>query len=247
VTQAASAACLSGTVRPGSGDAVAHRARSDQKSNSGTVIIPMALRLENEFVVGAGIESTWDLLIDLGRVAQCLPGAMIEPPDELGVHRGLMRVKLGPVTMNYRGTAEVETIDADTHSAVFRVSGRDTRGRGTASAVIHNQLLESNGETRVVVRTELDVTGRPAQFGRGIMQDIAGAMLEEFAAELAAKIEQQPAAGSNSPPVTPMTPPEPATRLEVTSAVGGALRRRAALTMGAILLLAMALRGLRRR
>ena len=207
----------------------------------------MALRLKNEFVVAAGIESTWDLLLDLGRVAQCLPGATIEAPDEVGVYRGQMRLKLGPVTMNYRGTAEIETVDADAHSAVFRVSGRDTRGGGSASAIITNQLLEANGETRVVVTTELDVTGRPAQFGRGIMQDVAGTILEQFATSLAALIEERPATGSDSSPVVPATPLESGTRPGVTGTVDGAVRRRVALTIGAILLLAMAVRAMGRR
>ena len=144
----------------------------------------MALKLENEFVVAAPIEPTWKTLLDLERVAGCLPGATIEPADEPGRYTGSMRVRLGPVSMNYNGTAQVESIDESTHTAVFAVQGKETRGQGSASATIRNHLVEENGSTRVLVETELSVTGRPAQFGRGIMQDVAASMLGDFSKRL---------------------------------------------------------------
>jgi carbon monoxide dehydrogenase subunit G len=141
----------------------------------------MALKFENEVVVDAPIEATWRTLLDLERVAGCLPGATIEPGGEDGVFQGAMRVKLGPVTMNYKGTAKLEQVDEQAHTAVFQVQGKETRGQGSASATISNRLVPADGATRVLVETELSVTGRPAQFGRGIMQDVAASMLTDFA------------------------------------------------------------------
>ena len=92
-----------------------------------------------------------------------------------------MRIKLGPVTMEYKGTARLEEVDEGARTAVFSVQGKETRGQGSASASIRNRLVEENGSTRVRVETELSVTGRPAQFGRGIMEDVATRMLSDFA------------------------------------------------------------------
>jgi len=156
----------------------------------------VALKLENEFVVAAPIESTWRTLLDLERVAGCLPGARIEPAEEPGSYNGAMRVKLGPMTMEYKGTARLESVDESAHTAVFAVQGKETRGQGSARATIRNQLVDSGGSTQVLVETELSITGRPAQFGRGIMQDVATSMLGDFAkclSELMTANEPKPA------------------------------------------------------
>ncbi len=92
-----------------------------------------------------------------------------------------MRVRLGPISMDYKGIARLAEVDEESHRAVFVVEGKETRGQGSASATITNRLVGEGGSTRVVVGTELSVTGRPAQFGRGIMQDVAAAMLRDFA------------------------------------------------------------------
>src|SRR4051812_46992521 len=131
----------------------------------------LALKLENEFVVDAPVGPTWKTLLDLERVAGCLPGATIEPVGADGTYKGSMRVKLGPMSMNYAGTAKLESVDESEHTAVFAVHGKETRGQGSATATIRNRLVPEGNTTRVVVETELSVTGRPAQFGRGIMQD----------------------------------------------------------------------------
>jgi uncharacterized protein len=141
----------------------------------------VALRLENEFVVQAPIETTWKALLDLEQVAGCLPGATIEAGAERETYDGSMRVKLGPVSLSYKGTARLELVDDDTHTAVFAVQGKEARGQGSANATIRNRLVAADGATRVLVETELSVTGRPAQFGRGIMRDVAASMLMDFA------------------------------------------------------------------
>jgi hypothetical protein len=126
-----------------------------------------------------------------------------------------MKVKLGPVTMNYKGTARLESVDEPTRTAVFAVQGKETRGQGSASATIRNHLVEEHGSTRVLVQTELSVTGRPAQFGRGIMQDVAASMLGDFSKRLsdlmagpgAAQAEAEAHANEAAPPA-PAPEPE---------------------------------------
>ena len=162
----------------------------------------MALKLENEFVVQAPVEPTWETLLDLERVAGCLPGATIEASPEQGTYDGSMRVKLGPVSLSYKGTARLELVDDATHTAVFAVQGREARGQGSASATIRNRLVPADGATRVLVETELSVTGRPAQFGRGIMQDVAASMLTDFAGCLSRLLAQEPPARSAVGPNT---------------------------------------------
>lgn len=151
------------------------------------------MKLENSFTVAAPIGQTWETLLDIERVAKCLPGAQIEPDDEEGVYRGAMKVKLGPMTVDYRGTARLQDVDEDTHTASIAVQAREAKGQGTAAAVIRNQLESQNGGTRVVAVTDLKITGRQAQFGRGIMEDVASTMMGEFAKRLESEI------GSGSP------------------------------------------------
>jgi carbon monoxide dehydrogenase subunit G len=187
----------------------------------------LALQLENEFVVAAPVEQTWTALLDLGRVARCLPGATVEPGDEEGTFKGTMRVKVGPMTMEYRGVARIENVDVDSRRAVFGVQGREVRGQGSASATISNALAAEGDVTRVVVETDLSVTGRPAQFGRGIMQDVAAAMLADFAKRLSAMLAQD-ASHVASPTEVAVVAHRPTEALELTSAVGRALRERLA-------------------
>jgi carbon monoxide dehydrogenase subunit G len=139
------------------------------------------VKLHNEFEVAVPVERAWETLIDIERVARFLPGATIEPTEEEGVYRGSMKVKLGPMVANYQGTARLGAVNEQERYADIEVEAKEARGQGTASAVIHNQLVSLSGKTRVVAETDLRITGRQAQFGRGIMQDVAGNMLGEFA------------------------------------------------------------------
>jgi uncharacterized protein len=147
------------------------------------------MKLRNEVVVAAPLEETWRTLLDVARVARALPGASIEADAVEGVYRGTMRVKLGPVTTEYTGAATLEDADEDERVATFRVQGREARGQGTATATITNRLVsEVEGATRVIVETELAITGRAAQFGRGILEDVSGRLLDEFASRLEAEV-----------------------------------------------------------
>ena len=141
------------------------------------------MKLNNEFTVAVPLERAWETLLDIERVAGFLPGAKIEPSPEEGVYHGSMRVKVGPMVVNYHGTARLVLADEAEHIADIAVQAKDTKGQGTATATIRNRLIQENGGTRVIAETDLAITGRQAQFGRGIMQDIAGRMLEDFAGQ----------------------------------------------------------------
>lgn len=154
------------------------------------------MKLNNEFTVSAPLDRTWETLLDVERVGSCLPGAQMDPADESGLYRGRMKMKLGPMAMAYEGTARLVEVDEDAHVTVMDVQGREAKGQGTAAATIRNTLEEAPEGTRVRVETDLQVTGRQAQFGRGIMEDVAGRMLGQFAQQLEALITAGPAAGT---------------------------------------------------
>jgi hypothetical protein len=139
------------------------------------------VKLRNEFMIDAPVEKAWPVLLDIPRVASCLPGATIEPGGDDGVFRGSMKIKLGPLSSSYKGTARLQEVDEDTRTASIEVQAREQNGQGTASAVITNRLEAVDGKTRVVAETDVIISGRQAQFGRGIMQDVAGRMLDDFA------------------------------------------------------------------
>jgi uncharacterized protein len=161
------------------------------------------MKLRNEVVVAASVEETWQTLLDVPRVARALPGASIEADGVEGVYRGTMRVKLGPVTTEYTGAATLEDADENERVATFRVQGREARGQGTATATITNRLVsEEEGATRVIVETELAITGRAAQFGRGILEDVSGRLLEQFASRLEAEVLGGEAARAGVPAAT---------------------------------------------
>jgi hypothetical protein len=178
------------------------------------------MKLQNEFTVGVPIERAWETLLDIETVAGFLPGAKIEPADEDGVFRGSMKVKVGPMTVNYEGTARLAAVDEANRTADIEVRAKEAKGQGTAAAVIRNQLVEEAGGTRVVAETDLQVTGRQAQFGRGIMQDVAGRMLGDFARRFEAYLSA-PAETPNggAPSQAPPPPPEPEEALDLGSVV----------------------------
>lgn len=158
------------------------------------------MKLRNEVVVDAPLERAWSVVLDVPRVAGALPGATVEPAGEAGLYRGTMRVKLGPVTTEYEGVARLQDVDEDEHVARFHLQGRERRGQGTAAATITNRLIAENGATRLVVETEMNVTGRAAQFGRGIMESVASGLLQEFARRLEQEATGEPGAVAAAPP-----------------------------------------------
>lgn len=156
------------------------------------------MKLTNEFTVGADVEKVWRTLLDMEGVASCLPGATIEATDEENVYKGSMRMKIGPMTVSYSGTAKLAEIDESARCAVIALSAREAKGQGTAMATITNRVEPVNGGARVMAETDLHITGPQARFGRGVMDDVAGRMLEEFSSRLEQKIigPPEPAPGA---------------------------------------------------
>src|SRR5579884_2132596 len=122
--------------------------------------------IENEFSVGADIDTVWRELLDMEGVASCLPGATITATDRENVYDGTMRLKIGPMRVEYRGSAKLSEVDEQSHTAVISLSAREAKGQGSAMATIRNQLSEVERGTRVTAETDLHITGPQAQFGR---------------------------------------------------------------------------------
>lgn len=142
------------------------------------------MQLENSFIVPADIETAWRTLLDIEAIVPCMPGATLLSLDG-DTFVGSVKVKLGPVAMTYEGTASFVSKDAQQHTATIQGTGKETRGTGTAQALITTAMVaESADRTRVDVTTELTITGKAAQFGRGVMQDVAGRLVGQFAGNL---------------------------------------------------------------
>jgi carbon monoxide dehydrogenase subunit G len=155
------------------------------------------MKLENEFTVPAPVEQAWQVLLDVERVAPCLPGAAIEGSDG-DEHKGTMTIKIGPITTRYSGIVKIEEADEAARRAVMRARARDSRGQGTAAATITSTMEEVEGGTRVHVETDMRVTGPAAQFGRGVMQDVSAKLMGRFADCLAAEIAGAGATASSA-------------------------------------------------
>ncbi|HEY7263975.1 MAG TPA: SRPBCC family protein [Trebonia sp.] len=166
----------------------------------------MAIELDNSFTVPVPPEQAWDVLLDVERIAPCMPGASVTSVegDEIA---GQVKVKLGPLSLSYKGTAKFTEKDQASHTIAILASGKETRGAGTASANVHAGLKpgDNEGETVVSIHTSLNVTGRPAQFGRSLLPEVSGKLIDQFATNLAALInssgaqpESAPAEGSSA-------------------------------------------------
>lgn len=141
------------------------------------------MELTNEFTVDVPVDQAWAVLTDLERIAPCMPGARLQEVQG-DDYLGTVRVKVGPVTAEYRGKAQFLERDAASHKAVLRAQGRETRGQGNASATIRAQLQPSGSGTHVAVTTELSVSGRVAQLGRGVLADVSNKLLGQFVEQL---------------------------------------------------------------
>jgi carbon monoxide dehydrogenase subunit G len=165
------------------------------------------MKLENTLSIPVPPEEAWKVLLDIERVAPCVPGATLTSQDG-DVFHGKIKVKLGPIALTYNGTVAFLSQDADAGVAVLAATGRETRGNGTAKATVTCRLVGSGETTEVLVETDLAITGKPAQFGRGALAEVAGALIGQFATNLAAEItaapETSPAAVAPDPAA--MTP-----------------------------------------
>ena len=153
------------------------------------------MKLEQSFEVRAPLERVWETLVDVERVAPCLPGAEITEVAEDGSYHGTFSVRLGPTTAAYRGELQIEERDEDAHRVTMRATGQDKRGQGSAKATIVSTMRSEDDVTRVDVETDFTITGRLARFGRGgMIQDISNRLMKDFANCLQERIEAPPAA-----------------------------------------------------
>ncbi len=141
------------------------------------------MELNNEFEVSAPIEKVWEVINNVELIAPCLPGAQLEEVEN-DEYRGFVKVKVGPITAQYKGIAKFVEKDDSNHRVVIRGEGRDTRGAGNAAADITASLESIAEGTRVNVVTDLKITGKVAQFGRGVMADISKKLMGQFADNL---------------------------------------------------------------
>jgi carbon monoxide dehydrogenase subunit G len=168
------------------------------------------VQLEHTFTVPVGIDEAWRVLLDIEQVAPCMPGASLDSVDG-DDFTGTVKVKLGPISLTYKGKASFIEKDAAAHRAVIDARGRDARGNGTATAKVTATLTEEGSSTKVDVTTDLDITGKPAQFGRGVMVDVGNKLIGQFADCLAGTLAgtQAGTLAGSEPAVTP-TPEPPA-------------------------------------
>jgi carbon monoxide dehydrogenase subunit G len=193
------------------------------------------VELTNEFRVEVPIERAWEVLTDVERIAPCLPGAELQE-IEGDEHRGIVKVKVGPITAQYKGSATFVEREAPTR-AVLRAEGRETRGQGGASATITATLAPDGEATVVTVVTDLTVTGRVAQFGRGVLADVSSKLLGQFVECLHDKA-LAPEEAEAPPPVNPVEAPvvpqvrtidaAPAKPVDLVDAAGAPVLKRAA-------------------
>jgi carbon monoxide dehydrogenase subunit G len=159
----------------------------------------MAIELDNSFTVPVPPGQAWDVLLDVERIAPCMPGASVTSVegDEI---EGQVKVKLGPLSLTYKGTAKFTDKDQASHTISIEATGKETRGSGTASATVQANLTpgDSAGQTLVSIHTSLNVTGKPAQFGRSLLPEVSGKLIQQFATNLEAMINADSAAGQGT-------------------------------------------------
>jgi len=159
------------------------------------------MELSHRFTVPIGVEETWAHFNDIASVAECFPGAQVTEADEESFS-GSVKVKLGPIALVYNGSGTFVEKDEEAHRFVVDAKGKDKRGNGTAGAKVTVSMAEAGGSTDVSVETDLAITGKPAQFGRGVMQDVSDKLLGQFVACL----EQRLAGPAESSDATDSSP-----------------------------------------
>jgi carbon monoxide dehydrogenase subunit G len=141
------------------------------------------VKIEDQFRVDVPIDEAWKVLLDLERIAPCLPGAQLTEVEG-DEYRGTVKIKVGPITAQYKGVAKITEADEANHKVVLQAEGRDTRGQGNASATVTATLVPDGEGTTVNIDTDLNITGKVAQFGRGVMADVSSKLLGQFADNL---------------------------------------------------------------
>ena len=155
------------------------------------------MKLENEFTVPASIDQAWAVLLDVPRVAPCLPGATVEPGGgEDGVFKGAMKIKIGPITASYKGTVKIQEADEVARRVAMKAQAKDARGQGTAAATITSTMRRSRTARRSPSSPTCASPARPPQFGRGVMQDVSAKLMGRFADCLAEEMRSDGAASA---------------------------------------------------
>jgi len=164
------------------------------------------MQITDEFRVGVPVEHAWCVLLDIERIAPCMPGAQLQEVEG-DEYRGIVKVKVGPITAQYKGAARIVEADEAARRIVIHAEGRDTRGQGNAAANVTATLAVDGEGTTVAIDTDLQVTGKVAQFGRGVMADVSSKLLGQFVECLHSKVllEGEPAESA-----APQEGPEPA-------------------------------------
>jgi carbon monoxide dehydrogenase subunit G len=227
------------------------------------------MELTNEFTVPVPVERAWEVLTDVELIAPCLPGAQLQEVEG-DEYRGIVKVKVGPITAQYKGAATFQEQDEAARRLVLKAEGRDTRGQGSAAAIITVAMQEQGSSTHVTVDTDLTIKGKVAQFGRGMIADVSAKLLDQFVECLEGKLDAPapaastaaaPAAAEEAPPAPAPTDaavvPDPAVAptvrkvsqpeakaVDLVDAAGGSVAKRVAPL--AILLLVLWLLGRRR-
>lgn len=160
------------------------------------------MELNHDFSVSVPIERAWSVLTDLERIAPCMPGAQLLEVDG-DEYRGVVKVKVGPITAQYKGTARIVDIDPNEHRVVLRAEGREARGQGNAAATVTAILGEGPSGTDVHVTTELEISGKVAQFGRGALVEVSKKLLDQFVRELEANVLRAEAESEGDTPTEP--------------------------------------------
>jgi uncharacterized protein len=157
------------------------------------------MRFENQFDVDAPIESVWNAVLDVERVAPTVPGAQVLERTGDDAYQVAIKVRVGPMSMTYRGEVEIAERDDEAHRAVMKARAKEARGQGTADADVTMELRGENGRTSATVTTEVELSGKAATMGQGVLQDVAGRLVQTFARNLATMLEGGPAPAAPAP------------------------------------------------
>jgi uncharacterized protein len=195
------------------------------------------MQLEHRLTVPAPLDVVWQALLDPERVAPCVPGATLTEVSG-DSFTGAMKVKVGPIVLLYKGTGTFTERDEQARRAVLEGDAKDTRGNGTVKATVTITLSEDGGQTTGIVATDLSITGKPAQFGRGMISDVGGKIIQQFAACLSDKLAAPaPVAEAQAEPAAPVTSEETEPLDLVHYARGSALKRVGPVVAAAMLVL----------
>jgi carbon monoxide dehydrogenase subunit G len=186
------------------------------------------MEFENRFAVTAPIDDVWDTLLDVERVAPCVPGAQVLERAGDDAYKVGIKVKVGPVSMQYRGDVEIVERDPEGHRAVMSAKAKETRGQGTANARVEMRLAQEGERTEGTIATDVQLSGKAAAMGQGVIQDVSTRIVDQFADNLADMLAPPAAAEEREEEAAPAAqPPPPAdTELDALPIVGSVLRER---------------------